>query len=485
MTHTNNTNNTTTTATTATTVTNTTTATTTNTTTATTATTTTKTTTTYTTYTLKGKEGWKPNGDQMSASSLALQIMTYRRQYGSKGIANFAKNYLEPTLSKIVEDLKAKGYIVATQVVGKNEHGDKSYCLDVSKDGATGTTLYVAHYDTVDKDLSYSKPTQPTRYDANLKKYVATGDATPAICDELLYKHVSIKNGIAYLDKTHELNKFVGCLGADCGAGLAVMISLLAKGVIGGYCFTTGEECGGIGAEDVLTHASPFLKQYTHSVEIDRRNCEEIIMSQSVGDCASETFTRWICNKLDMGHKPSSLGSYTDVATFAQVIPENVNIASGYVSAHTADEKVDLVYLDTLAEKLHAISLTDWASAPIAREAGDFGDHFSYKKWGKGKSSYDYYGGYYDDYYGDYYSKPKSTGLKKVEGGKGKGVVGISEHVRQMLLSLFTIDPDFMNFVLQYGAENDEAVDELMLDWYGYSMDEYQDSMALFVCPQH
>ena len=166
---------------------NTTTATTTNTTTATPTafnTTTTKATPTYTAYTLKGKEGWKPNDDEMSASSLALQIMTYRRQYGSKGIANFAKNYLEPTLSKIIEGLKAKGYTVATQIVGKNEHGDKSYCLDVSKDSATGTTLYVAHYDTVDKDLSYSKPTQPTRYDADLKKYVPTGDVTPAICQK-------------------------------------------------------------------------------------------------------------------------------------------------------------------------------------------------------------------------------------------------------------------------------------------------------------
>lgn len=75
--------------------------------------------------------------------------------------------------------------------------------------------------------------------------------------------------------------------------------------------------------------------------------------------------------------------------------------------------------------------------------------------------------------------------MKKVKGGKGKGVLGISEHVRMMLMSLFTIDPDFMNYVLQYGAENDEAVDELMLGWYGYSMDEYQDTMASFVCPQN
>ena len=444
--------------------------------------------TTATTYQLTGKEGWKPNNNPLSASSLALKIMSYRRQYNSKGIANFAQNYLEPTLLKIIDDLKAKGYTVATQVAGANEYGFKNYCIDVSKDNNTSTTLYVAHYDTVDKDLAYSKPIQTKRYDASRKKYVQVGEATPAICDEMFYKHVSVKNGIAYLDKTHERNKYVGCLGADCGAGLAVMISLLAKGVLGGYCFTTGEECGGIGAEDVLTHASPFLKQYTHSVEIDRRNCDEVILSQGVGDCASEDFTRWLCNKLDMGHKPSEFGSYTDVATFAQVIPENVNIASGYVTAHTPDEKVDLVYLDTLADKLHAIALSDWSSAPIVRKAGDFGEVYSYKKYGKGKSHYDYYdyyGDYYGDRYGDYYGKPKSSGLKKVKGGKGKGVVGISEHVRQMLLSLFIIDPDFMEYVLQNGADNDDDVDTLMLNWNGYTMDEYQDIMASFTSFNH
>ena len=444
----------------------------------------------YSAVTLKGKEGWKPNDNPFSASSLALTIMSYRRQYGSAGIANFAQNYLEPTLNKILDDLKAKGYTVATMVTGENVHGKKNYCIDVSKDGNTSTTLYVAHYDTVDKDLSYSQPTQVTKYDTEIKKWVPTGEIKPAVCAELLYKHVSVKNGVAYLDKTHELNKLAGCLGADCGAGLAVMISLLAQGIIGGYCFTTGEECGGIGAEDVLATASTFLKQYTHSVEIDRRNCDEIIKSQSAGDCASDEFTQWLCDKLGMGHKPSVLGSYTDVATFAKVIPENVNIASGYISAHTADEKVDLVYLDTLAEKLAGISLTDWTSAPIQRKAGDFGDYYTRKGYGYGKG---YYGGYYDDYsdyHGSYYGKGstssgKASHLKKVKGGKTKGVLGISDHIRTMLLSIFTVDPDFMEYVIQEGADNDEAIDELMLGWYGYSMDDYQESLVQFFAPRY
>ena len=72
-----------------------------------------------------------------------------------------------------------------------------------------------------------------------------------------------------------------------------------------------------------------------------------------------------------------------------------------------------------------------------------------------------------------------------MKGGKGKGVVGISEHVRQLLLSLFTIDPDFMEYVLQNGADDDDDVDTLMLNWTGYTMDEYQDIMASFTSFNH
>ena len=64
------------------------------------------------------------------------------------------------------------------------------------------------------------------------------------------------------------------------------------------------------------------------------------------------------------------MGVYTDVSEFAEVIPENVNIAAGYENQHTYKENVNLVYVETLVEKLIAV---DWSKLSIKRTPGDFG----------------------------------------------------------------------------------------------------------------
>lgn len=306
--------------------------------------------------------------DPYKPSLLALQIMTYRRQYNSLGISEFCENWLSPKLTAIMMKLSAQGYTVAYNTVGSNEAGKLNYCIDVSKkDMPLSEVLFVAHYDTVDREA-----------------YKKTG------VTELTRKYVSIKDDIAYLDITKPQNADVNCLGADDGAGLAVMLNLMANGVLGGYCFTTGEECGGIGANAVHSNYHTFLKQYKIAVEIDRAGVNEIIKTQAEGECASEEFTQWLCTQLGMNHKPSDYGSYTDVSTFAMAIPECVNISAGYLNQHTTKEIVNLKYLDMLAEK---VANVQWSIAPIVREAGDYGD-FGYNSWGyygrasKGKIDY-------------------------------------------------------------------------------------------------
>lgn len=315
--------------------------------------------------TLTPVKNWTTPNNEFAPSQLALQIMAYRRAYGSAGIYNFVKEYLDPTLHGILTSLRTRGFTVAVKVV--NSEKGINYCIDVSKNSEISNVLYVAHYDTVDLKGGVTR-----RYDPNLKVYVTS--YTPE--NEPLTKQIKVEDGIAQLDYEFTDPLEPQCLGADDGAGLAVMLHLLNEGVLGGYCFTTGEECGGVGAEDILTQAPAFLKQYDISVEIDRRGTSEIIYCQSSGDTASKTFAQWLCDKLDMGHKPSDNGSYTDNSTFAELIPENVNIAAGYVNAHTMDEKVLLPYLDSLAEKLKQVV---WADAPIEREAGDYNKtHFVY-----------------------------------------------------------------------------------------------------------
>ncbi len=313
---------------------------------------------------------WAMPAEEYAASKLAYAIMGFRRQYGSKGIVNFASTWLEPTLKTIVRRLREQGFTVAEQVVGST-WGDRNYCFDVSRDGQLSEVLYVAHYDTVDKDTARSY-----RYSKNTATVNDTYDSGK------LVKHLTIIDGVAMLTANHVQNFGVGCLGADDGAGLGVMLDLMASGTLGGYCFTTGEECGGYGAEDVVKSATPFLKQYKMAIEIDRRGFKDVIISQSAGDCASEEFGEFMAKVIGMEMETSVLGSYTDVSTFAEIIPECVNLSAGYTGAHSTDEQVCLPWLDYLAKQLKS---ANWGEAPIKRTAGDYGYKsipYNYNQWG-------------------------------------------------------------------------------------------------------
>lgn len=411
-------------------------------------------------YRLKGEIGWTLKGkDTYSASKLAVEIMGYRRQYRSKGIANFCAEWLRPTLKDIIDHLQGNGYTVATQIVGSQEDGYLNFCFDVSKDDKLGDTLFVAHYDTVDRDINTVSGYGGRVWNSLTGKWEQTAQAYTATSEQRLTKHVSVKNGIAYLDKTHADNVGVGCLGADDGAGLAVMLNLMYRGVLGGYCFTTGEECGGIGAGEVLKDAEAYLKQYKRSIEVDYRRCEEIIYVQSVGECASEKFTKWLCGELKMGHKPSDGGSYTDVATFAQVIPENVNIASGYINAHTADEKVDLVYIDKLAE---ALAVVDWTTAPEERKANEFGVQYFYDDWGRS---------YYNGNYG-------TTKRKKPVYKYNQYLTPLTEGDKRVLMTIMGLDQGFRDYVFSEPIETQEEMNIVLDNWFGKGLTEVMDIIA-------
>lgn len=104
--------------------------------------------TAYKPATLEVIKGWKLPEDKISASNLAVSVMSFRRQYESAGIANFTSSFLEPVLKEIRAILEHKGYTVAMVEVGVGA-GLKNYLIDVSKNGDTSPVLYVAHYDTV------------------------------------------------------------------------------------------------------------------------------------------------------------------------------------------------------------------------------------------------------------------------------------------------------------------------------------------------
>jgi len=166
-------------------------------------------------------------------------------------------------------------------------------------------------------------------------------------------------------------------LGADDGAGVAMLAELLVSGVPGLYLFTQGEEIGGIGATKIVDHEPERLAHLDRCIAFDRRGTKDICGEQFIGNCASEAFVDELAARLDMGHTWAA-GSYTDNCEYRGIIPEIVNISVGYEREHTCKETLDMDYLKRLAAQA---VLIDWESLPVVGPVPDLIPAYSHG-WG-------------------------------------------------------------------------------------------------------
>ena len=159
-------------------------------------------------------------------------------------------------------------------------------------------------------------------------------------------------------------------LGADDGAGVALLMHLIHANVAGYYIFTQGEECGGIGAKYLAKHDSALLKQFDRAIAFDRRGVDSVITHQGWGRCCSDEFAEALSTALNntndaLMYLPDSTGVYTDTAEFVDDIPECTNISVGYYSEHGDKECLDMVHYQHLA---NAVVLIDWDGLPTKRD---------------------------------------------------------------------------------------------------------------------
>lgn len=161
-----------------------------------------------------------------------------------------------------------------------------------------------------------------------------------------------------------------GCtLGADDGAGVAVLSALIRSGKAAYYIFTRGEEAGGIGARYLANEMSDLLFEFDRAIAFDRKDVFSVITHQGWnGRCCSNVFAEALCtsmNDLGMMMMPDDGGVYTDTAEFVEIIPECTNISAGYNREHSKDESLDTEYLQLLTAT--AIAL-DWDALPTERD---------------------------------------------------------------------------------------------------------------------
>ncbi len=159
-------------------------------------------------------------------------------------------------------------------------------------------------------------------------------------------------------------------LGADDGAGCAMLMHMMHNGVPGYYIFSQGEECGGIGAKHLATKQRALLKQFDRAIAFDRRGIDSVISHQGYGRCASDTFCQALSNALcdandTLMYLPDDTGVYTDTAEFVDDIPECTNVSVGYAHEHSDKEVLNIVHFEALAK---AVLGVDWDGLPTERD---------------------------------------------------------------------------------------------------------------------
>lgn len=168
-------------------------------------------------------------------------------------------------------------------------------------------------------------------------------------------------NGVMFLRNP----QVADCLGADCGAGIYLMLEMIKRGVHGRYCFFVDEEVGCEGSRASAKDDTGFWTGVKAMISFDRRG-DGIITHQRYQRCCSDTFAKELAARLGRTEAHLQKGVYTDSAEFMQIIPECTNIGVGYMHEHTPDEVLDLSILGSVLE--HVLSPGTFKHLPIERD---------------------------------------------------------------------------------------------------------------------
>jgi hypothetical protein len=307
-----------------------------------------------------------------TVDDLLVKILTWPRRHGSPEERDF-RDWLRGTIRDMGFNLR--------------DHQVDAFSVTVPhppKDGKVieySTSLFSCHIDTVDPAMKDPKTRKNLNYDANF--------------------------GIIMLAKDSP----GGCLGADDGAGIWIMLKMLAANVPGTYLFHRGEECGGISAKAIADKERSFLSQFECAVAFDRHRTSEIIITQGGSPCASEKFGSRLADALNtrgLDYRTSHGGVYTDTKEYRNIIAECINVGVGYEGQHHTHETLDYPHLVALAA---ACCDLNWDALPIERDP---------KTTTKSATSYIGKGGFGADWDDEEEALGWKNPFPKASGGTGK-----------------------------------------------------------------
>lgn len=271
--------------------------------------------------------------------NMLLDILSMRREHNSDGELNFIGKYLTPLnpTMKFDED----GNVLA-------------YVVDNSK--GKSTVMWSCHIDTMHRN--------------NTKE------------PERLTQEVWVdEQGIAFVTDKED------CLGADDGAGIWLMLEMIKADAAGTYVFHRGEEKGCWGSRQLAVSHRAWLETFTHAIAFDRKGTSSVITYQSGSRACSDSLGNKLIELLGMAHELDTTGVYTDTAEYMEIIPECVNISSGYYSEHSHRETLDTNYILALRDAMCAV---DWLTAELPVDRDHTVDESLYQDYSYGKYSTKY-----------------------------------------------------------------------------------------------
>lgn len=262
---------------------------------------------------------------------LLTAILSYRRPHRSRGEDEFIRHYIDP-VSSYTDDM--------------GNHYAKVNDAPI---------LWSCHLDTVHHDR---------------------GGTRQLIALEMI-------DGQCFAELHKSARKAGNCLGGDNGAGVFMLLSMIAANVPGTYVFHRGEEQGCIGSGWIAKNRPEFLEQFNFAIAFDRMGESEIITHQCGLRTASDKFANALALQLksfdaSLKLSPSDLGMYTDTNEYAHIIPECTNLSCGYENNHGPREILNVSYLLRLKRALCSI---DVSRLVVSRDPDAPDDYRSRYQW--------------------------------------------------------------------------------------------------------
>lgn len=179
------------------------------------------------------------------------------------------------------------------------------------------------------------------------------------------------------------------CLGADDTAGVWLMLEMIKAKVPGLYVFHRNEERGRVGSLHFAEHSKELVEKCSMAIALDRRGQNSVITHQMGSRCCSDDFGNSL--KAGLGNLSGSLildtgGSYTDTASYTDLIGECTNLSVGYTGAHSRSETLDFEYLIKLRDALCKLDVSKLAlkRKPGEMDKKDLYEWDDYCGWGHG-----------------------------------------------------------------------------------------------------